>query len=209
MTSALFLIFEILGTVAFAVSGALVGISKKMDIFGIIVLAVSVAVGGGIIRDLILGSTPPSAFVDPSYALLAAVCAVVFCFPFVQRLLAKHKAFGDRVFLVMDTLGLASFAVVGVQTAYSLYPEASFFLPAFAGVVTGVGGGVIRDVFAGVVPGIFVRQFYASAVIAGSVLCVLLWNRLGAAAASAVCMLSVVLLRFFAEKYHWHLVHPK
>lgn len=159
MTSTLFLIFEILGTVAFAVSGALVGISKKMDIFGIIVLAVSVAVGGGIIRDLILGSVPPSAFVNPSYALLAAVCAVVFCIPAVQRTLAKHKAFSDRVFLVMDTLGLASFAVVGVQTAYSLYPDASFFLPAFSGVVTGVGGRVIRDVFAGEVPGFLFGSF--------------------------------------------------
>lgn len=209
MTSTLFLIFEILGTVAFAVSGALVGLSKKMDIFGIIVLAVAVAVGGGIIRDLILGSVPPSAFLDPSYSVLAAVCAVVFCIPAVHRLIAKHKASSDRAFLVMDTLGLASFTVVGVQTAYSIYPEASFFLPAFAGVVTGVGGGVIRDVFAGEVPGIFVRQFYASAVIVGAVLCVLLWNLTGAAFASAVCMLCIILLRFLAERYHWHLIHPK
>ena len=96
-----------------------------------------------------------------------------------------------------------------VQTAFGIFPDASIFLPVFAGVVTGVGGGVIRDVFAGEIPGIFVRQFYASAVIAGAVLCVLLWNPLGSDAASAVCMLSVVLLRFLAERYHWHLIHPE
>ena len=208
MTDPLLLTFEILGTAAFAASGALTGIAKKMDIFGIIMLAVIVAVGGGIIRDLILGITPPTVFRDPVYALLAAAFAILLCIPSVRHKISpqhKHSAF---LLLLMDTVGLASFTVVGIQTAYGLSPNYSPFLLVFVGVITGVGGGVLRDVLAGDMPSIFVRQFYASAAIIGAVLCIILWNTAGPAAAMTLGMAAVIILRLLAEKYHWGLYRP-
>ena len=205
----LLLLFEFFGTLAFAASGALTGIAKKMDIFGILMLAVIVAVGGGIIRDLVLGITPPAVFRDPSYAVLAAGTAVILCIPAVRRILTRHRKRNDTVLLLMDTVGLASFTVVGIQTAYSVSASFSPFLLVFVGVVTGVGGGVLRDVFAGDMPGIFVRQFYASAAILGAVVCVLLWNAAGSLPAMSLGMIVIILLRLAAEKYHWGLYHPK
>ena len=208
MIDPLLLTFEILGTAAFAASGALTGIAKKMDIFGIIMLAVIVAVGGGIIRDLILGITPPTVFRDPVYALLAAAFALLLCIPAVRHNISpqhKHSAF---LLLLMDTVGLASFTVVGIQTAYGLSPDYSPFLLVFVGVITGVGGGVLRDVLAGDMPSIFVRQFYASAAIIGAVLCIILWTTAGPAAAMTLGMAAVIILRLLAEKYHWGLYRP-
>ena len=209
MTDLLLFLFEFLGTVAFAVSGAVTGLSKRMDIFGILVLAVVVAVGGGLIRDLILGVTPPAVFRDPSYALLAACTAVIFCIPYVRSVLAKHRRSSDLLLLLMDTVGLASFTVVGIQAAYAVSADFSPFLLVFVGVITGVGGGVLRDVFAGEMPGIFVRQFYASAAIIGALLCVMLWSFAGEIPAMAVGMVVIILLRFLAEKYHWGLYRPE
>lgn len=209
MAVTVLLLFELLGTVAFAVSGALTGLSKKMDIFGIIMLAVIVAVGGGVIRDLILGITPPGVFRDPVYAVLAVFCAVVLCIPAVRRMLVRHKKGNAFALFLMDTVGLASFTVVGIQTAYGVSSSFSPFLLVFVGVVTGVGGGVLRDVLAGDMPGIFVRQFYASAAIIGAVVCVFLWDIFGADVALPVGMLVIILLRFAAEKYHWGLYHPE
>ena len=205
----LLLLFELLGTVAFAASGALTGITKKMDLFGILVLAVIVAVGGGIIRDLVLGITPPAVFHDPGYAVLAAGTAAVLCIPAVRRYLTRHRKRYDRALLLMDTVGLASFTVVGIQTAYGVSPSFSPFLLVFVGVVTGVGGGVLRDVLAGDMPGIFVRQFYASAAVIGAVVCVLLWTVSGSFAAMTFGMLVIILLRLAAEHYHWRLYRPE
>ena len=173
------LIFELVGTVAFAASGAMTGIKKNMDIFGVCILALTTAVGGGVIRDLILGNTPPATFRDPIYAAVALAAALVLFFSRVRRLLMHNTVLFDTAMLWMDTAGLGIFTVVGIRTAYAHVPQATVFLLVFVGVITGVGGGLLRDMMAGDTPYIFVKHVYASASLAGALVCGLLWHYAG------------------------------
>jgi len=120
MSGTVLLIFEIIGTISFAISGAVTALQKKMDIFGVVILGLTTAVGGGVIRDLILGQTPPATFRNPLYALVAVATAVVVFFPAVRRLFGRHHRSYELVLLVMDSLGLGVFTVVGIRTAYAL-----------------------------------------------------------------------------------------
>ncbi len=200
----LIFVFEIIGTVAFAVSGAMTGLKNKMDIFGVMILGVVTAVGGGVIRDLILGITPPGMFGKPVYAMVAMVTAIVTFLPAVRKLLTKNQRVHDFVLLILDSLGLGVFTVVGIQTAYRASSGYGAFLIVFVGVITGVGGGVLRDVLAGERPYIFVKHIYASASIAGAIACVLLWS-VNSTAAVVVGAVLVFVIRLLAAHFRWSL----
>lgn len=205
MSSVLVFVLELIGTVAFAISGAIVGVKKQMDLFGVIVLGVCTAVGGGVVRDLILGITPPITFQNPVYTLTAIAVSVIMFLPHMRARLSRHEPLYDQLLLVMDAVGLGVFTVVGVQCAYLHSSEYTLFLLIFVGLVTGVGGGVLRDVFSGERPYIFVRHFYACASIIGALICALCWNRLGANAAMLFGAAAIVVLRLLAAYYHWSL----
>ncbi|MBQ9031232.1 MAG: TRIC cation channel family protein [Parasporobacterium sp.] len=193
----LFFVLEIIGTVAFAVSGALAAIRKKMDIFGVVILGMTTAVAGGIIRDLILGVTPPAAFVEPVYALVAVGVSLIIFIPAIRKALSRLEA----VLLVMDSIGLAIFTVIGVRAGMQYH---NLFLNIFVGTVTGVGGGVLRDLFAGNRPYIFVKHFYACASIIGALICSLLWN-FNSLIAMICGMGSIFVLRILAAVFKWSL----
>ena len=159
MFESIVFVFEIIGTIAFAVSGAMTGLKKGMDVLGVATLGLVTAVGGGVIRDLVLGITPPATFRDPTYALVAVCAAIVVFFPFVQKLFNKIHTLYDILMLIMDSLGLGIFTVIGIRTAYSQSENHNVFLLVFVGVITGVGGGILRDVLAGNTPYIFVKHF--------------------------------------------------
>lgn len=144
MSDVLVFVLELIGTVAFAVSGAIVGIKKQMDLFGVIVLGICTAVGGGIVRDLILGITPPVTFQNPVYTLTAAAVSVLMFLPHMRARIGRHEPVFDRLLLVMDAVGLGVFTVVGVQCAYQQSEDYTLFLLIFVGLITGVGGGVLR-----------------------------------------------------------------
>lgn len=199
------LILEIIGTVAFAVSGAMTGLVKKMDIFGVVILGLTTAVGGGVIRDLVLGNTPPATFQDPVYAVVALVTALVLFLPQVRRLLIRNQALYDRVLFLMDAAGLGIFTVVGVRFAYAHVPQATLFLLIFVGVVTGAGGGVLRDIMAGDTPYIFVKHVYASASLVGAMVCGLLWHRLGEMPSMMIGLGLVMLIRVLSRHFQWSL----
>ena len=199
------LILEIIGTVAFAVSGAMTGLSKKMDIFGVVILGLTTAVGGGMIRDLVLGLTPPAMFTNPIYAAVAAVVSVIVFLPAVRRWLTAYGRVREILMLVMDSLGLGVFTVVGIQRAYTATEHRGLFLLVFVGVVTGVGGGLLRDVMAGQTPYIFVKHVYASASIIGAILCAALWAPLGATMAMILGASVILAIRLLAAHYHWSL----
>lgn len=203
MLDLLVFILDIIGTVAFAVSGAITGTRREMDIFGVSVLGIITAVGGGVIRDLTLGVTPPQTFQHPVYTLVAIAVSVVIFLPGVRRFCARHSREYDLIMLLMDSLGLGLFTVLGVQYARKYVPDASLFLMAFEGVITGVGGGVIRDVLAGLTPYILKKHFYACASIIGALVCGLLSRtQAGMAMAMAAGAAVVVLLRLLAAKYY-------
>ena len=155
-------IMEMLGTVAFAASGAMVGVGRKMDIFGVCVLGVVTAVGGGMIRDVVLGIIPPGVFQNPVYAAVATVtsCLVFFVLYWKRELLeGRFRENYDRVMLVMDSIGLGIFTVVGVNTGIRQGYLSHTFLLVFLGTITGVGGGLLRDMMAGVPPYILCVMF--------------------------------------------------
>lgn len=198
-------VFEIIGTVAFAASGAIVALKKEMDIFGVAILGLFTAVGGGVIRDMILGNTPPAVFKDPVYAVVAIITSVIIFLPKVRGLLKKSPKVYDIVMLIMDSVGLGIFTVVGIQTAKSVNPDSGYFLLVFVGIVTGVGGGLLRDICAGVTPYIFVKHFYACASLLGSMLCALLWNYTSESIAMISGSAAVLVLRILAAKFRWSL----
>ena len=197
MPQILLFVFEIIGTVAFAWSGAMTAVQKKMDIFGVMILGLTTAVGGGVIRDLILGITPPNMFRNPVYALVAfATAVVVFNHSHVMH---------DIILMVMDAVGLGAFTVVGVQVACESGQPYNLFLLIFVGTLTGVGGGVLRDVMACNTPYIFVKHFYATASIVGAALCAGLWPFVSQPVAMLSGAAAVVILRVCAACFRWSL----
>lgn len=203
------IIIEIAATVAFSVSGAMTGIKKQMDIFGVMILGLVTAVGGGVIRDLTLGITPPATFKSPIYAFSAVITAVIVFLPWVQRLFRRYQRVYDLLLLAMDSVGLGLFTVLGIQAAFvQLGDSCGTFLLCFVGVVTGVGGGILRDVLAGDTPYVFVKHIYASASLAGALICTGLW-RFSHPLAMTVGALSVILIRFLSAHYRWSLPKAK
>ena len=201
-------IVNIIGTLAFAASGAMIGLNKNMDIFGVCILGLATATGGGVIRDLILGLTPPMAFRDPTYAVLALATSAVFFSRRVRRVLMHNQRRYDRLLFWMDTLGLGVFSVAGVELAFSRSGHPTFFLLVFIGTITGVGGGVLRDLLAQEVPYIFVKHIYACASLAGAALCAGLW-RFGSMSAMLAGIAAVVIIRVLAAHFHWNLPRAK
>ena len=139
----LYYIMEIIGTIAFASSGALVAIRKGMDFFGIIVLAIITAIGGGVFRDIVLGITPPTAFINTIYTTLSIATAIVIIILFSNKKKFLNKKFlvlYVKITSVLDAIGLGIFTVGGVSMAMRIcFGKNQFFLM-FVGVVTGCGG---------------------------------------------------------------------
>lgn len=193
----LYFVFEILGTLAFAISGAMVACEKKMDILGVVILGVTTSVGGGIMRDILIGVTPPSSLVNPIYAGIAIIVSLIVFLPRIRSRVNMES----RVFIFIDALGLGTFTVIGCRTAI---PFDNVWMQMFLGVLTGVGGGVMRDVFAAQRPFIFVKHFYACASLCGAVFFTVLLPY-GENLAIIVPIVLVVVLRMLAAKYKWNL----
>lgn len=203
------LVLEIIGTVAFAVSGAMTGLKKKMDIFGVVILGLTTAVGGGILRDIILGITPPQTFQNPRYALVAIMVSIIIFIPAIHRSLLRRQRIYDFSVIIMDAIGLGIFTVVGIRAAFEVSQSFNGFLLVFVGVVTGVGGGIMRDILAGDTPYIFVRHIYASASIAGSIVSVLLWSYIEHIYAMLAGTILIVLVRLLSFLFKWNLPRAK
>ncbi|ERT61743.1 trimeric intracellular cation channel family protein [Megasphaera vaginalis (ex Srinivasan et al. 2021)] len=164
-------IFDILGTLAFSLSGTLVAISKRMDIFGVFVLAAATAIGGGIMRDIILGNFPPIAFQkDIYFAIIIFTIALtsIGIRYFDTRLRQNVMHYSLLFYLLCDAVGLGSFTVTGTLMGCYYFPDHWMF-DITLGTLTAVGGGVVRDVLAGRVSKLFKHDIYATASIAGAI----------------------------------------
>lgn len=203
-------VLEIIGTIAFASSGAMTAIEKNMDILGVSILGMTTAVGGGIIRDLIIGITPPNAFRNPIYAIVSIIVAVLV-FVIISRYNEDRlgKRSNDLVIIILDSIGLGIFTVVGVNVALSTYSNSNLFLLVFVGVITGVGGGILRDVMAGNTPYVFVKHIYASASIIGAIACSVLWPFIGRTFSMMLGATLVMTIRLLAAHYRWNLPKVK
>ena len=194
METFLFL-FEMLGTIAFAASGAVLGVRKGLDVFGVCFLGLTTACGGGMVRDVLLGNTPPAAFQNPTASAVAVVTSLIMFLSGVRHLL-------------MDSAGLGIFTVMGVRVAWNCVEAPSLYLLVFVGVLTGVGGGLLRDVMAGDMPYIFVKHIYACASLVGAVICGVLRQPAGEMTAMLVGAAAVFAIRCLSAHYRWNLPHP-
>lgn len=203
-------ILELIGTVAFASSGAMIAIEKKMDIFGVNVLGATTAVGGGIMRDIILGLTPPGAFSHPVYVLVAALTStILFVIAYAKPTAFESRVktdYYDKLMFWCDTAGLGIFTVVGIQAAVRAVGGENVFFFVFIGTLAGVGGGVLRDIMAGETPYILVKHIYACAAIAGGIVCVVGRTAFGEAYGTILGLAATVLLRFLAAHFRWNLM---
>lgn len=201
-------ILEILGTIAFAISGSIIGMKSKLDLFGVVVLASITATFGGILRDVLLGVFPPMSLRNPMYIFLSILVGII-CFYVVyfqiEDKVAKRKRVKDLL-LWMDSIGLGIFTVVGIAQAYLLYPDGSTSLFVLSGVLTGVGGGLIRDIIVNDLPQIFRKDIYASASIVGALVCaVCIHKQVPMSAWMLFGTMLITVIRLIAAYRNWEL----
>ncbi len=201
-------VFEVMGTLAFALSGALVGLTAKMDIFGITVLAALTAVGGGMIRDVLIGVTPPLALSDSRWLLIAIVVAFIVSFAWRVRFHGTGRKVSIAFYNFCDTVGLAAFTVTGATLGLEKFPNNRCLLPIMLGLVTAVGGGILRDLLAQRVPSVLRVDFYAAAALCGAAALCAMWPRMDHGEAARLAFAVVVILRICAIRGGWHLYRP-
>ena len=190
---------DLLGTAAFAASGALAAIRREMDLFGVLMLGLVTACGGGTLRDLLLGDTPPFIFKDETYLYLSAgVSLLVF-------ILRRHLEFLRHPLPYFDAVGLGTFVVIG--TGKALAYQLGLFGSVMMGVMTATAGGMIRDLLSAQVPMVLQREVYASACLAGGTLMYLLitYTTLHHSWALLASALLVISMRLLAIRYNWSL----
>ncbi|QBD76621.1 trimeric intracellular cation channel family protein [Ktedonosporobacter rubrisoli] len=196
-------VLNFVGTFVFAVSGSLLAVRKSYDIVGMAVLAVITAIGGGVIRDLVIGAVPPAAFQDVSYLWIPLLATILTFFAHVE--INRLRA----AMLIFDAAGLAVFCVSGTAKAlnYGLGPGAAIAL----GTLTAVGGGIMRDVLAHDEPAIFLphSELYALPAVVGSVIVVFIPRLpLNNSIAAGLTAVFVFVLRLLALRFGWKAPRP-
>lgn len=191
-------VFDFLGTFVFAISGAAAGVRRRLDLFGVLVLSYAAATAGGIARDLMIGDVPPVAVRYWRYGAVSLLAGVVVFFAgdLVERL--KHPV------LIFDAAGLALFAVAGTEKAltFGLHPAPAAVL----GMLTGIGGGIARDILLAEVPVVLRSELYAVAALGGATI-VVLGNQIQIPSAIAAVLGAILCfsLRLIAVRRGWHL----
>ena len=192
-------ILDLFGTMAFAVTGAFKAIEHKADIVGIIILATITGVAGGTIRDVVFGKTLPNSIIDPAYVIITVISGIVLFLLYSK--MRKHW----NLFLKFDAIGLGVFTVIGATFAYNLFGM-NFLIIVLSGMLTAIGGGILRDVFVNQTPIVFIKELYASASFIGAVtfyFTLLITNEVYAATILGIMLTTG--LRLVAMKYNWNL----
>lgn len=191
-------LMDILGTAAFAISGVFAAMAKKLDLFGILIIAFVTAVGGGTLRDIMMGDTPVNWMRTMDYVVVVVASAAL-------AVLFKGRMQNLKMtLLVFDSIGLGFFTILGLQKglAFGLHPGICVAL----GTITGCFGGIIRDISLNNIPLIFEKEIYATAcIIGGSTYMLLFRTSLNVSITEAVSVLLVVVLRLLAVRFDWRL----
>lgn len=201
-------VLEIVGTIAFAVTGAGVSIKADLDLFGVVFVGCISAVGGGIMRDLLLGITPPAIFSNLLILGIAALAALVtFLFAyFAHKKFDAMKSRLEALNNICDAFGLAAFAVMGTEIGFVHGVSYNALLTVTSGLLTAVGGGMLRDVLTASTPYIFKKHVYALTALAGGILYYVLRLHIrDTLFPSLLAMALIVFLRLLATKYRWSL----
>ena len=203
-----FSVLEVAGTISFAISGAMAALEKRVDLFGVIFLGATTALAGGIIRDVLIGKTPPSAFSNYRYMAIAAVtAAIVFLIAWLSKEHYEHYVdVVSAVNNIFDAAGLGAFTITGAKVAMGMgYMDNGFFV-VFLAMVTGIGGGVLRDLMIGEIPFVLRKRIYAVASILGGIVYYQLVRYRADDMAAAFIGIGIVFgLRMLATIFKWNL----
>lgn len=200
-------ILEIIGTIAFAIGGSVLAIKNKMDILGVIILAIVSALGGGLIRDVIINSESIVLFSQPIYIIVSIITALVVFVIFYgsKRIDLFDNKYFNFFLNVIDGIGLGVFVVVGAQVAYGV--TENLLLIIFCALSTGIGGGIIRDLMVNRIPNIFRKHIYAMAALLGLIIYMICSYYDIAVLGSVICIIVVTLIRIVSQ--HFKLSLPK
>lgn len=204
-------IIEYIGTIAFAISGAIIAIENKMDILGVIILGTTTAVGGGIMRDVIVGRHVPVVFENWSFLLTAGITTILvfIVFMFLRKLDLTQNRIYKIVLNITDSLGLGVFVIIGATSALDA-GVTNHLLVLFCSVLTAVGGGVLRDIMASKIPGIFRKHIYCVVAIVAAVFFYVLLINTGENVYNLITVITIlltVMMRYLA--FHFELNLPK
>ena len=208
LTERILFILEIIGTIAFAVSGAFVAIKQKFDIFGVLVIGCVTAVGGGMTRDILIGTTPPTIFSKIYIIGIATLTSLVVFYVAYRKRNRFDEIRGkiEHINNIFDAIGLGAFTVMGTELAFTGGFFDNIFLSITLGVLTGVGGGLLRDILTETPPYIFRKHIYAVAAIIGAIL--YYFSRLfikTTVLPTLLATLFIIGIRLLATKYRWGL----
>ena len=199
---------ELVGTAAFALSGSLLAIQKRLDLFGVLFLGVVTALGGGTLRDLLLGTAPPRMFYNMEYVCLA-IASSLLIFLIVEFRHGRSRippGVSDFLMVLCDALGLGIFSVIGTQAGIQAGYGDNMFLCVFLGMTTGVGGRILRDIMCKDIPFVLRKHIYAVAAISGGgVFYLLLRAGINQNLSTLAGMLATLTLRLLAWHYRWNL----
>ena len=200
-------LIDIIGTLAFAVAGAMVGADRHMDLFGVLSMGVVTAMGGGVMRDILLGQFPARAFFNYDYIFLAVMASLVvfIIIRAFRQAYSRNRLLVEAVNNVFDAIGLAAFSITGVQIAIQSGHGENWIFCVFLGMMTGVGVGILRDMLCRMVPMVFTKHIYAVASIAGSLLYYICAHFHAEELGTILVMVTVIAVRILARIYHWNL----
>ena len=207
------IIIQCIGAISFTISATIYAIHKRADIIGALVFSLLTCFGGGFIRDIALGNNPPSILSDKvliaTAALSIVVCLICYHLGFIKRV----AEFADRhqhsfIIEFTDSLGLASYVISGLEISRELGYE-GFVVLVFAGCITGVGGGILRDICSAEIPAVFRKHIYLIPVIIASVFFALTYKHIDEILCVIITMVIVIAIRMIAFKFKWNLPIPK
>ena len=203
-------VLELIGAAAFAISGAMAAIKRKADIFGVVFLGVITALGGGVIRDVLIGQLPPKMFISYAYLLASLLVSLIV---FFDAYIRREKYFANKDKLseinnIFDAVGLAVFTISGMNTAMGVSDNVILILT--LGVITGVGGGMLRDMMTNTMPKVLRKRVYAVAsLIGGALYYVLYLIGVNDILSAVIGMVIIFVLRVLATVYKWNLPSVK
>ena len=202
---------SVIGVIAFSISGATASIAKGLDIVGIIVLTVLTSLGGGVIRDLTLGITPPNLFINPEYyvyfgeSVLVAVICFIIAFHNKKNDTMLSKAANSKILYVTDAIGLGVFCISGVDLAIRAGFADKPLVCIFAGVISGTGGSMIRDTILNEIPILFKKYIYIIPTVIGTLIYYLLYNVINEVIAFLIGAVVIMTIRILAIFLKWNL----
>lgn len=184
-----------------------------MDLFGILILGIVTSVGGGAIRDIVIGNTPPAMFQNPKCTVISSITAIVVFLiwklynrnTIAEKIARRTDNMYHNLLFWSDTLGLAAFTILGMEATISFLHTDQCLLIAFVGLITGVGGGILRDLLAGEIPYVLQKHIYATACIFGIAGYYVLYHFIPESIAALIGFCLILVVRYLAKQFEWNL----